>query len=166
MIFDTDKQVNHPMAGLLTKCRERLFTVLLIKGIEINVILPSLLSSLHIKTKIMMISWEKGKTCPCLCLELYFILGFTAGTFLWRLREKHGIVLGACGSLMDVNPTLTKKYVYIVLSPISKTIPTQQPHFQLSLLEQAATWYTVFLSVIYYLSQDCWHIRNFLAVPS
>lgn len=55
LIFDTDKQVSHLMAALLTKCRERLMRVLLIKGIERNKILPSLslLSPLHIKTKIM-----------------------------------------------------------------------------------------------------------------
>lgn len=58
VILDTDKQVSHPMTVLFTKCRERLIRVILIKGIERNMILPSLsiLSSFLIKTKIMMTS--------------------------------------------------------------------------------------------------------------
>lgn len=158
------------MAVFLTKCRERLIRVLLIKGIERNTILPSLslLSSLHIKTKIMMTRWEQGKTYPCLCLELYFLLGFTAGALLWRLKEKHGIVLGACGSLMNADPTLKEKCVYIILSPIGKTMPTQLVGSLTSnfLCQNKLQLGTQCSCLIYYLSQDCWHIHNPLAVPS
>lgn len=84
LIFDTDKQVSHLMAALLTKCRERLMRVLLIKGIERNKIFPSLslLSPLHIKTKIMTTNWEQGKTCSLPGTM------FSLGSYSWHIALK------------------------------------------------------------------------------